>query len=183
VVWAQELARQHLADALPGRWVHVQAVAARVSSLGGVVPGDRELVIAAGWLHDLGYAPALVDSGFHALDGARYLRRLGADDRLCRLVAHHSAALVEANERGLAGRLRREFPQEHSAVADVLCYADLTTGPDGELVTVEGRLAEIVARYGPGHIVSDSVERAKPDLLAAARRTRQRLAEAAVRSR
>ena len=29
---------------------------------------------AAAWLHDIGYAPAVDDTGFHPLDGARYLR-------------------------------------------------------------------------------------------------------------
>ena len=55
VAWAQELARQHLADVLPRRWVHVRAVAARASSVGEVMPDERELVIVAAWLHDLGY--------------------------------------------------------------------------------------------------------------------------------
>ena len=182
VAWAQELARRHLADALPRRWAHVHAVAARASRVAEVVPDERDLVISAAWLHDLGYAPELVDSGFHPLDGARYLNRLGADDRLCRLVAHHSAAAVEADERGLAGELCKEFPQEHSAAADALWYADLTTGPGGEPMTVEDRLAEIVERYGPGHVVSSSVERARPELLAAVRRTQERLAEVAVQS-
>jgi hypothetical protein len=32
--------------------------------------------VAAAWLHDIGYAPAIAESGtgFHPLDGARYLR-------------------------------------------------------------------------------------------------------------
>ena len=28
----------------------------------------------AAWLHDVGYAPSLVETGLHALDGARFLR-------------------------------------------------------------------------------------------------------------
>ncbi|MEU4223899.1 hypothetical protein AB0F17_06375 [Nonomuraea sp. NPDC026600] len=44
-------------------------------------------------LHDLGYAPDLVETGFHPLDGASYLRdAVKADDTLYRLVAHHSCA-------------------------------------------------------------------------------------------
>jgi hypothetical protein len=42
-------------------------------------------------------------TGLHALDGARYLRDAQhADAMLCRLVAHHSCAMIEAGERGLA---------------------------------------------------------------------------------
>jgi predicted hydrolase (HD superfamily) len=55
---------------------------------------DGELLEAAAWLHDNGYAPDLSESGFHPLDGARYLRGRGCSDRMCNLVAYHSSALV-----------------------------------------------------------------------------------------
>ena len=46
----------------------------------------------------------------HALDGARYLRDAqDADAMLCRLVAHHSCAIIEAGERGLTDVLTHEF--------------------------------------------------------------------------
>jgi hypothetical protein len=38
----------------------------------------------------------------------------------------------------------------------------MTTSPDGEFVPVERRLAEIHDRYGPGHLVSRSIQRATP---------------------
>ena len=38
-------------------------------------------LVAAAWLHDIGYAPELVETGFHPLDGARYLRREGLMNR------------------------------------------------------------------------------------------------------
>ena len=60
----------------------------------------------------------------HTLDGARYLRDAQhADTTLCRLVAHHSYAIVEAGERGLADVLGLEFepaPRVLSAGADLL---------------------------------------------------------------
>ncbi|KWW98982.1 hypothetical protein LI90_612 [Carbonactinospora thermoautotrophica] len=39
--------------------------------------------------NDIGYSPELVATGFHPLDGARYLRAAHVDEH--RLVAHHSA--------------------------------------------------------------------------------------------
>jgi hypothetical protein len=45
--------------------------------------------------------------------------------------------------------------------AELTCCA-MTTSPDGELVPVERRLAEIHQRYGPGHLVSRSIQRATP---------------------
>jgi hypothetical protein len=175
VSWARELAARYLAESLPSRWSHVQGVAVRAREIADVVQGERDVLVSAAWLHDLGYAPELSGTGFHPLDGARYLRRVGTDDRLCGLVAHHSAAVVEAHLRGLVDQLNDEFPHEQSPVSDALWYADVTVGPDGEPVAVEERLAEIVERYGTGHVVSLSVERARPELLAAVRRTDQRL--------
>ncbi|MGA3563804.1 HD domain-containing protein [Melissospora conviva] len=178
---AREIARRMLAVPLPRRWSHVQAVAAKSSTvLGAVDAEDRDLFVAAAWLHDVGYSPELVDTGFHSLDGGRWLRREGISERLAALVAHHSCAWLEAEERGLGPTLAAEFPREESAVADALCFADMTTGPDGQDFEVLGRLAEIRSRYGPGHLVTRFITRAEPEIVAAVRRTEGRLAEVAV---
>lgn len=56
---------------------------------------DAGLLLAAATLHDVGYAPRLAATGFHPLDGARFLRdEHGAEERLVRLVANHSFAHV-----------------------------------------------------------------------------------------
>jgi hypothetical protein len=136
------------------------------------------VLVAAAWLHDIGYAPAVKDTGFHPLDGGRYLRRLGVDEEVVRLVAHHSCAMLEAAERGLGGELAAEFPPGDPALTDALCFADMTTSPEGEPVEPGDRLAEIQARYGPGDAVTRFIDRARPDILAAVARTRERLAAA-----
>src|SRR5258708_39726814 len=126
---ARSLAKMKLADALPRRWSHVQgaaAVAVRLSTLPGVCGG---LLVAAAWLHDIGYAPDLVDTGFHPLDGGRFLRQQGADERLACLVAHHSCAAYEARVRGLGDALLAEFRLEDSATYDELVFSDIATGP------------------------------------------------------
>src|SRR6266516_3223577 len=134
--WAQHLARELLQEPLPRRWAHVQGVAARARSLAPVLGADADLLQAAAWLHDIGYAPDLTVTGLHALDGARYLRDAQhADTMLCRLVAHHSCAIIEAEERGLA---------------------------------------EICDRYGPGHLVSRSIQRATPMILLAVEQVHDR---------
>jgi hypothetical protein len=92
----------------------------------------------AAWLHDIGYTPDLALTGLHALDGARYLRDpQHADAMLCRLVAHHSYAIVEADERGHADVLSLEFEPAPHALSRVLTCCDMTTSPDGKLVPVE----------------------------------------------
>jgi HD superfamily phosphodiesterase len=72
-LWAEQLARKLLENPLPRRWSHVQGVAARARGLAPVVGGDAGLLEAAAWLHDIGYSPELAGTGFHPLDGARYL--------------------------------------------------------------------------------------------------------------
>lgn len=139
---------------------------------------DADLVVSAAWLHDIGYAPELVDTGFHPLDGARYLRALGAPDRLSSLVANHTNARAEAAARGLGDALANEFPAEVSPLADALTFADVTTGPTGLPVTVEERIAEVLDRYEPGHVVHESIREAAPKLIATVRRVEARVAAA-----
>ena len=174
---AAQLAADKLATALPRRWRHVQAVGTKAAWLGSVVPpADADLLVSAAWLHDVGYAPDIIDTGLHSLDGARWLLRNGWDSRLAGLVANHSCALYEAAERGLREVLASEFPQERSAVADALWYVDMTTGPDGQDLTPSERLEEIRARYGPQDVVTRFWRRAEPELLEAVRRTEERKA-------
>jgi len=166
--WAEQLARTLLQEPLPRRWAHVQGVATRARSLAPVLGADAGLLEAAAWLHDIGYAPGLAVTGLHALDGARYLRDAQhAGAMVCRLVAHHSCAIVEAGERGLADVLGFEFEPAPLFLSSVLTYCDMTTSPDGELVPVDRRLAEIHHRYGQEHLVSRSIQRATPMILRA----------------
>jgi len=76
---------------LGDRWLHTVAVARQAEQVASVLAlPDDELLVAAAWLHDIGYAPALAVTGFHPLDGAVYLDRLG-HRRLACLVANHTA--------------------------------------------------------------------------------------------
>jgi hypothetical protein len=166
--WAGQLAQVLLQEPLPRRWAHVQGVAAQARSLAPVIGADADLLEAAAWLHDIGYAPGLAVTGFHPLDGARYLRDTQhAGAMLYRLVAHHTCAIIEAEERGLADVLSLEFEPAPHALSSVLTYCDITTSPDGEHVSADRRLAEIQQRYGPGHLVSRSMQRATPIILRA----------------
>jgi hypothetical protein len=116
----------------------------------------------------------------HQLDGARYLRDAQhAGAMLCRLVVHHSCAIIEAGERGLAGILSSEFDPAPDVLASVLTCCDMTTSPDGQPVPVEQRLAEIHDRYGPGHLVSRSIQRATPMILSAIQQVQDRAARTA----
>jgi len=157
---AQALACHLLHDPLPRRWAHTQGVATRAAAIAPALTHHPDPLIAAAWLHDIGYTPAIASggTGFHPLDGARYLRdTTHVDPMVCRLVAHHSCALDGAAELGLADDLAREFPLPPEDLADLLTYCDMTTSPDGQPVPVELRLAEICTRYGPGHTVTRAI--------------------------
>jgi len=177
VEWAYGVSERQLADPLPRRWAHVQGVARRARELAPAVPGDAELLEAAAILHDVGYAPDLATTNFHPLDGARFLETLDAPRRLVHLVAHHSFAALEADLRGLADQLAA-YEDEASATRDALWCCDLTTTPDGDPVDARQRIAEIKERYGPGHLVTEFITKATPELLAAVDRTWERVAAA-----
>ncbi|WP_280417264.1 HD domain-containing protein [Nocardia carnea] len=172
--WAERLAREHLSS-LPRRLAHVEGVARRACEAVSAVNAP-ELLVTAAWLHDIGYAPKLAATGFHPVDGARFLREVGASNRLCGLVANHSCACVEARRRGIS----IEWADEESATRDALWWADMTTTPDGDRTDVDSRIAEVQARYGSDHVVSLSVAEAAPHLLAAVSRTEQRIRRSAV---
>ncbi|MFF3332282.1 HD domain-containing protein [Streptomyces sp. NPDC002888] len=175
---ARRVAEAELADALPRRWAHSQGVAAKASEIGRILGKDADLLTAAATLHDVGYAPRLAVTGFHPLDGARFLRDAhGADQRLVRLVANHSFALLEAEERGLWEELAAEFPLlEEPLLVDALVYCDMTTTPDGNPTTAQERVAEIVGRHGADSIVGRFIRRASPEIFAAVERVTAALA-------
>jgi putative nucleotidyltransferase with HDIG domain len=160
----------------PERLHHCAAVAAKAEALAATVPPSAaDTLIAAAWLHDIGYASLLRDSGFHPLDGAEYLRQEGWPKPVCDLVAHHSGSRFVARVRGLDERLR-EFAFVEDAVSDALTVADNTAGPDGIVMDLDERLREKRKRHGP-----DSPNaRANPErddyIRSAARRVADRLA-------
>lgn len=174
--WAAELARKLLEMPLPRRWAHVQGVATRARSLAPILGPDADLLEAAAWLHDIGYSPDVAETGFHPIDGARYLRDVeDADPRLCNLVAHHSCAILEAEERGLATALTAEFPRPNETLNDALAYCDMTTTPTGNVVSVDDRIAEITERYGPRDLITRFIKKAEPQLVLSVARTSKRL--------
>jgi HD domain len=171
--WAIAQAERLIAP-LGDRWTHVQVVADTARGLAAALSEeDADLLVAAALVHDVGYAPSLNRLGFHAVDGARFLRAQGKE-RLACLVAHHSGARFEAAERDLVEELAA-FPVEDGPVMDALTFADMTTGPAGQPMTLDQRIEEVQRRYPPDDPVYRAMVRARPLLQAAIDRTRQRL--------
>ena len=137
---AREFADGHLSG-MGARWWHVQGAGWLAEELveAGLVDA---VVAAAAWLHDLGYAPTIRRTGFHPIDGAELLREVGAPNELVGLVAHHTGASYEAEERGLVAELRGPA-RTVSRNLDLVTFVDLSVGPDGTLMTPTERLEEI----------------------------------------
>jgi hypothetical protein len=156
---------------LPNWMAHSLLAGVQARRVRATVPvGDADLLVSAALLHDIGYSPALLQTGFHPIDGADFLVMLGAPYRLAALVAHHSESHLLATAHGLLPELAR-FRREQGPVTDALAYADVTAGPDGTPMSVPDRLADIAARHAHEDPELVAARRAGvPQLLAASQR-------------
>ena len=66
---ARDLARLLLAESISRRWSHSQGVGRKAESVAHLVGDDASALVSAAWLHDVGYAPDLIVTGMHQLDG------------------------------------------------------------------------------------------------------------------
>jgi hypothetical protein len=124
---ARALAADVLRDC-PDVYEHSSRAARRASELAQRVATSRTAeVVAAAWLHDIGYAAPLARTGFHPLDGALFLMAEDWPERIVRLVAHHSLASLEAPFYGVGHHLG-VIEVVTGVDADLLVSADLGAG-------------------------------------------------------
>lgn len=141
--------------ATPARFWHSRAVWHRAAQatrreLRHWAPHDRDALVLAALLHDVGRALDPRNTAPHGFVGAAWLDELGLHD-VARLVAHHSGARHEAELRDMAHLdvwpLASFTPTERDGLA-VLTYLDRTTNPAGIEVTVDERRSDLVRRSG-----------------------------------
>ena len=177
VAHAEDLARYLLAEE-PERLAHTEAVARRAELLTAATSADQApLLVAAAWLHDIGYPQPLHQTGFHPVDGARHLQATAWPAVVCDLVAHHSGSRFVAAARGLAEALE-PFHFEEDELTDALTVADQTAGPHGRPMSVHDRIDDMLTRHGPDSPNARAHSHRGPYLLAAAHRVADRLLEA-----
>lgn len=172
--FAERFARRRLGEDPSGRWNHDAAVIARAHEVAATLPErERDVLLTAAALHDLGFAPVARETGFQPLDGARYLARFGFSERICALVANCVSARIEAELRDLSDAYRA-YPDEEGPVRDGLWFCCITTASDGGRIDVDERVDQWPARY-PEPLVVEFAARARGPLRAAVERTERRL--------
>jgi hypothetical protein len=164
----------HLLGPDSPRMRHTIGVARRASELVIIVPGQEDLLMVAAWLHDIGYSRPALETGYHPLDGAALLARNGWPVDIVGLVAQHSGAQMVADAIGLGPALRR-YRVDDPHVLDALTYADQTTGPVGEPMTIQRRLTDMLRRHGPDSPNAQVHHRRGPYLLAVGQRVEDQL--------
>ncbi|MEV0461433.1 HD domain-containing protein [Nocardia tengchongensis] len=163
-----------LAPLTDSRRAHTIEVGRKVERVAHLVPEHlRVEAVTAAYLHDVGYGYPV--SGFHPLDGAELLSARGYSPVVCYLVAFHSGSTVEAEVRGIDASALEQFALSTEVPGidianDLVWWADMTTGPTGETVTLDERLAEIRVRYPEGTLVRTAIDRSEPLLRGAVQR-------------
>ncbi|MFI5783426.1 HD domain-containing protein [Nocardia sp. NPDC051570] len=155
------------------RRAHSIEVGRKVESRSDLLPKEiRSMTILAAYLHDVGYGHPII--GFHPIDGANLLQSQGFPECVCHIVAFHSASRVEADVRGLGKAIFEPFQAPDvpglAQATDLVWWADMTTGPNGETLTFDERIDEILTRYEEGSVVHTAITRAEPLLRAAVQR-------------
>ncbi len=149
----------------PSRLVHVLEIARRVresaallNRLGWHPPIDLEIAECAALLHDIGYWKPIAETGFHPVDGLRFLYGQGQKE-LGELIAGHSCSPEEGMLSGFPG-----IEPSPNIIARLITYWDLQVKQGGEVVSYQERLRDILSRYGPDTIVAKANLAAQPRL-------------------
>lgn len=145
---ARQMAEEWLSGSMPARWRHTQQVAATAKMLAeqlDLSDVEATTLVASAWLHDIGYTQTQVHE-WHPLAGAIVLRGMELDT-VANYVAWHTTAPEEVVFLGLSEQMV-SFPNADDVVTDCLTYADMSSGPNGEVFTFEQRLSELKERRG-----------------------------------
>lgn len=150
-------------SASPARVKHVLEIAkrvresaARVSMRGMHSKIDLDLAECAALLHDIGYWPPIAHTGFHPIDGARFLEQEG-EQEIPRIIVGHSCSPEEGELRGFPG-----ICSDPGLIAKLITYWDVQVQQGGAVVSYDERLQDILARYGTESIVGQANLKAKP---------------------
>jgi hypothetical protein len=161
---AQTVAQSLLADD-QGRLEHVRGAGLVAGMAAGALRVDQpEMVVAAAWLHDIGYAPAIARTGFHPLDGALFLARQGWPDQVVLLVAHHSHAAFLAPYYGVQHHMAL-LEHVRGLADDIITFSDLRAGPNGWGADPRDRVEDKRRRHANSTVVPVDIREARYRML------------------
>jgi HD superfamily phosphodiesterase len=159
---AERFVREAFADQ-PARLSHILVITERAERSAREIavrhPGlrlDAPTVRCAALVHDIGYLDRAKRTGFHPVDGYRFLYEHGAEALARRIVGHSSSP----EEAGLLGLLLPE-PLDDLA-ARLVTYWDMQVKQGGEIVGYEERYRDILGRYGEDSVVGQAHRLARP---------------------
>lgn len=130
------------------RGAHILRVMKTAQELESRQPFGGRLVMAAAY-HDIGYAGALIVTGYHPIDGALVARRDGLDPQITDAVLHHSGAwaLAQRSRPELMRHYGPDCRMMRTALSRALTFCDTHSGPLGERFTLAERMGEIRIRH------------------------------------
>jgi len=143
----------------PKRVAHVLEISRRVRETAeklGLRGAQLELAECAALLHDIGYWEPIAKTGFHPIDGARFLEE-HQEPELAAYIIGHSCSPEEGELSGFPG-----IRQDPSLIAKLITYWDVQVKQGGEVVSYSERFADIISRYGEACIVGKANVLAKP---------------------
>ena len=161
---AQNLAQTLLADD-PTRLAHVRGAGTIAGLVTGALHVDQpEIIVAAAWLHDIGYAPAIARTGFHPVDGALFLAREGWPDPVVLMVAHHSHAAILAPHYGVQHHMAL-LEHVRGPADDIITFSDLRAGPNGLGAEPRDRVDDMRRRHANSTVVPHAIREARYRML------------------
>lgn len=137
---------------LSDRLVHSYGVAESLADMSGEVFGPTGMTVrqrkwywCLGALHDIGYAYPI--TGFHSIDGAQFVARSPELASFAPHIFWHSTAEWEYRTAG--AQIVTNVPKPSAFDHALLWVADFTTGPQGQAMTIDERIADIADRHSP----------------------------------
>lgn len=146
-------------DYLSGdRLLHTMRVVEKVETLSelyNLTAEDKQILVKAAELHDIGYSEKVIRTGFHPLDGYLYLKNK-VDIHVAITVLLHS--LSEELIKYQLEEVQAMFFKEYQVIKDIgsinqlyidiISMADMIVDSHGSECTAEERYNDIVERYG-----------------------------------
>ena len=130
--------------------------ARHLAELNQLTDTDRDLLLQAAYLHDVGYSEVIKFCDYHPVDGFTYLRANSWSKDVQLLTLHHtfSNTLAEMSRTDLTSEYRlNPLPYHLTHLFNLLTTADMTSDGKGNIVTIAERVKDVGERHGTDSIV------------------------------